>query len=79
MASNLTAQRLNLNLGKVVSFAGDNEGQHEWGGFKVGVGFAFQKCRYCHCTFYAMQNKFLEDDSILQTKVTYSQATVHRN
>ena len=64
---------IKIVCGKVVSCAGDNEGQHEWGGFKVGVGFAFQKCRHCHCTFFAMQNKFLEDDFTLQTKVTHKQ------
>lgn len=45
-------------FGKVVSCAGDTEGQHEWGGFKVVVGFAFQKCRHCQCQFEAMQEKF---------------------
>ena len=52
---------------KVVSCAGDNEGQHEWGVFKVGVGFTFQKYRHCHRTFFSMQNKFLEDYFTLRT------------
>lgn len=58
-------------FGKVVSCAGDTEGQHEWGGFKVGVGFAFQKCRHCQCQFEAMQEKFYEEDFILRTKETH--------
>ena len=55
-------------FGKVVSCAGDTEGQHEWGGYKVGVGFAFQKCRHCQCQFEAMQEKFYEEDFIARTK-----------
>ena len=58
-------------FGKVVSCAGDTEGQHEWGGFKVGVGFAFQKCRHCQCQFEAMQAMFYEEDFTLRTKETH--------
>ena len=47
--------------GKVVSCTGDTEGQHEWGGYKVGVGFAFQKCCHCQCHYEAMQQSFYED------------------
>ena len=49
-------------FGKVASCAEDTEGQHEWGGFKVGVGFSFQKCRHCQCQFEAMQENFYEED-----------------
>ena len=49
-------------FGKVVSCAGDTEGQHEWGGFKVAVGFSFQKCRHCQCQFEAMKENFYEED-----------------
>ena len=38
------------------------------GGYKVGVGFAFQKCRHCQCQFEAMQEKFYEEDFIARTK-----------
>ena len=31
-------------FGKVIMCTGDTLGQHLWGGFKEGVGFAFQKC-----------------------------------
>ena len=60
-----------LVYGKVVSCAGDTEGQHEWGGYKVGVGFAFQKCRHCQCQFDAMQQNFCEEDFISRTKESY--------
>ena len=29
----------------------DTLGQHLWGGFKEGVGAAYQKCRHCFCDF----------------------------
>ena len=54
--------------GKVISCTGDNEGQHEWGGFKGGVGFAFQKCRHCLCQFKPMQQCFSEEDFVLRSK-----------
>ena len=59
--------------GKVVSCDGDTKGQHERGGFKVGVGFALKKCRLCHYTFDAMQNNFLEENFTLRTKQTDKQ------
>ncbi|XP_028418281.1 uncharacterized protein LOC114543534 [Dendronephthya gigantea] len=55
-------------FGKVVSCAGDTEGQHEWGGFKVGVGFSFHKCHHCQCHFEAMQEKFFEEDFTVRNK-----------
>lgn len=57
--------------GKVVSCTGDTEGQHEWAGLKVGVGFSFQKCRHCYCTFEPMQEKFLEDDFLMRSKESH--------
>ncbi|XP_028409387.1 uncharacterized protein LOC114531989 isoform X2 [Dendronephthya gigantea] len=45
-------------FGGVVSCLGDTEGQHQWGGFKVKVGFSHQKCRNCLCTFLSMQENF---------------------
>lgn len=45
-------------FGAVVSCLGDTEGQHQWGGFKVKVGWAHQKCRNCLCTFVNMQQNF---------------------
>ena len=60
-----------LVYGKVVSCVGDTESQHEWGGFKVGVGFSFQKCRHCQCHYEAMQQTFYESDFVLRTKESY--------
>lgn len=57
--------------GKVVSCTGDTEGQHEWGGYKVGVGFAFQKCRHYQCHYEAMQQSFYEEDFVPRTKESY--------
>ena len=48
--------------GAVVSGLGDTEGQHQWGGFKVKVGWSHQKCRNCLCSFDDMQQKFRDDD-----------------
>ena len=45
-------------FGAVVSCLGDTEGEHQWGGFKVKVGWAHQKCRNCLCTFADMQQNF---------------------
>ena len=33
--------------GAVVSMLADTQAAHSIGGFKVGVGFAFRKCRNC--------------------------------
>ena len=51
-----------LVFGIVISCAGDTEGQHEWSGYKVGVGFAFHKCRHCQCHYDAMQQSFYDYD-----------------
>ena len=58
--------------GKVLICAGDTLGQHYWGGYKEGVGVAFQKCRHCQCTFEQMQRDFLEEAFVLRTMETYS-------
>lgn len=39
-----------LCFGNVILCIGDNEGQHQIGGFKVGIGFALRKCRRCFAT-----------------------------
>lgn len=36
--------------GAVVSLLGDTQAAHSIGGYKVGVGFAFRKCRDCLAT-----------------------------
>lgn len=58
--------------GKVLICAGDTLGQHYWGGYKEGVGVAFQKCRHCQCAFEQMQRDFLEEAFVLRTMETYS-------
>ena len=58
-------------FGKVISCAGDTEGQHEWGGYKVGVGFAFHKCRHCQCHYDAMQRSFYDYDFHARSKETH--------
>ena len=58
--------------GKVLMCTGDTLSQHYWGGFKEGVGAAFQKCRHCQCAFSEMQSEFLEESFILRTKETYT-------
>ena len=50
---------------------GDTLSQHLWGGFKKGVGFAFQKCRNCLCNFNEMQQSFDENDFVMRTKHSY--------
>ena len=39
-----------LVKGAVVSLLADTQAAHSIGGFKVGVGFAFRKCRNCLAT-----------------------------
>lgn len=41
-------------------FVGDALAANEFGGYKIGVGFAYQKCRTCECTFDDMQANFEE-------------------
>ena len=55
---------MNLNqneqivFGKVVMCQRDTLGQHLWGGFKEGVGGAYQKWRHCFCDFDTLQSFF---------------------
>lgn len=58
-----------LLFGKVISCTGDTEGQHEWGGYKVG--FAFHKCRHCQCHYDAMQQSFYDHDFHTRSKGTH--------
>lgn len=39
-----------LVKGAVVSMLADTQAAHSIGGFKIGVGFAFRKCRNCLAT-----------------------------
>ena len=58
-------------FGKVICCTGDTEGQHEWAGYKVGVGFAFHKCRHCQCQYDAMQQSFYDHDFHARSKETH--------
>ncbi|XP_066930562.1 uncharacterized protein [Clytia hemisphaerica] len=60
--------------GKVILCAGDTLGQQYLGGFKEGVGQAFQKCRSCYCHFEEMQTNFEEEEFICRTKAEYEKA-----
>ena len=58
----------------------DTLGQNFLGGFKEGVGGAFQKCRVCYCTFEEMQEKYLEENFTLRTNEQYeNQCTTIEN
>lgn len=62
----LLAEGVNMSIkgenkiikGAAIAFVGDTLATHEFCGFKIGVGFAFQKCRECECTNTDMQTKF---------------------
>ena len=58
-------------FGKVICCTGDTEGQHEWAGYKVGVGFAFHKCRHCQRHYDAMQQSFYDHDFHAKSKETH--------
>ncbi|XP_045210242.2 uncharacterized protein LOC123561730 [Mercenaria mercenaria] len=60
--------------GSCLCFIGDNSAAHEFGGFKIGVGFSFKKCRECECTFRDMQSQFHERLLIKRSKETYERA-----
>ena len=63
--------------GKVSICTGDTLGQHQWGGFKEGVGVSFQKCRSCYCSFDDMQTKFDEEVFTLRNRALYDQECQH--
>lgn len=58
-------------VGGCLCFIGDTLAAHEFGGFKLGVGFAYQKCRTCECTFDEMQTNFEEHLFIQRTLERY--------
>ena len=69
---NINGQPIKLH-GAVVSCIADTEGQHQWAGFKVGVGFAHQKCRNCLCRFEEMQQKFKASEFTSRNLAQYVQ------
>ena len=68
----LNGRQYNIK-GAVLGFCGDTLASHEFSGFKEGVGFAYQKCRHCECTFGDMQVYFHEKDFILRSLDRYDQ------
>ena len=60
-------------LGKVILCTGDILGHHLWGGFKEGIGFAFQKCRSCLCDFDSMQRNLFKETFVMRTAHLYNQ------
>ena len=54
----VTANGERTIYGALVSVCGDTLAQHEVAGFKIGVGFAYSKCRHCECNFEDMQEQF---------------------
>ena len=69
---NINGQPIKLH-GAVVSCIADTEGQHQWAGFKVGVGFAHQKCRNCLCRFEEMQQRFRASEFTARNLAQYQQ------
>lgn len=65
--------------GAILAFVGDTLAAHEFTGFKEGVGFAYQKCRECECTFDDMQTKFKESNFKLRSLERYDQQTTEIN
>ena len=57
----VTAKGEKTIYGALMSVCGDTLAQHEVAGFKIGVGFAYSKCRHCECNFEDMQGQFNED------------------
>ena len=58
-------------FGKTCFVLGDTEGQHDISGFKIGVGFAYRKCRCCMCSSEDIKNCFDENKLVLRTHNSY--------
>lgn len=57
----ITANGERTIYGALMSVCGDTLAQHEVAGFKIGVGFAYIKCRHCECNFEDIQEQLKED------------------
>lgn len=66
-------QKEQIVFGKVVMCLGDTLGQHLWGGFKEGVGGAYQKCRHCFCDSNTLQTVFDLSKITQRTKALYEE------
>ena len=57
---------------KVILCLCDTEGQHQIGGFKVGVGWSHRKCRMCYVTRDDIQNNFNPGTFISRSKAAHN-------
>ncbi|XP_028297234.1 uncharacterized protein LOC114459068, partial [Gouania willdenowi] len=68
----VTANGERTIYGALMSVCGDTLAQHEVAGFKIGVGFAYSKCRHCECKFEDMQEQFNEDLFVKRTMASHN-------
>ena len=68
----VTANGERTIYGALMSVCGDTLAQHEVAGFKIGVGFAYSKCRHCECNFEDMQEQFNEDLFVKRTMASHN-------
>ncbi|XP_049926801.1 uncharacterized protein LOC126406527 [Epinephelus moara] len=68
----VTADGERTIYGALMSVCGDTLAQHEVAGFKIGVGFAYSKCRHCECNFEDMQKQFNEDLFVKRTMASHN-------
>lgn len=59
--------------GCLAALVADTLAAHQLTGFKEGVGFSYQKCRTCLCTFAEMNEKFMESDFEMRNIQTHIQ------
>lgn len=61
-----------LVTGALLAFVADTPASHLAGGFKEGVGFAFQKCRHCNADQISMQENFTADAFTLRSRTAHN-------
>ena len=54
--------------GTLAAVSADNLASHQIGGFKIGFGFGFRKCRFCMATADDIQSKFFDYQHIPRSK-----------
>ncbi|XP_071821716.1 uncharacterized protein [Apostichopus japonicus] len=62
LADGVTIENDTMVTGALLAFVADTPASHLGGGFKEGVGFAFQKCRHCNADEVTMQESFSESN-----------------
>jgi len=60
-------------FGRVILCLGDTEGQQQIGGFKVGVGFSYRKCRLCYAVQEDVRNNFEVASFVQRSNISYVQ------